>query len=145
MRHHHHCGTKSPSAAQQISVERDFAAARRTASRSLLATTITVNVKFTIFTTVAKPAKNTSNVPDSVILSQVAVLNKYFAPYVSSTVPHTMPYTLLLSSPSFTESGRAACQAARLVLSDCLASKAHNSVSGPDKSQPQPNLVTSLI
>jgi hypothetical protein len=59
-----------------------MAMGQRRLSSARLAGPFEMDIRFTIFTTVAKPTQNTSNVPDSIIRQQVADLNAFYEPYV---------------------------------------------------------------
>lgn len=64
---------------QQLLVQQQLAQAQRTLSRASLVLPITVGVRFTVYTTVASPKQNTSNVPDAIIKKQMEVLNTHYA------------------------------------------------------------------
>lgn len=81
-----HCATPSPSEELQLAVQQKLARAERALSRAKLVMPIVIGVRFTVFTTVASPTQNTSNVPNAIIAKQMAVLNTHFASSVRS--PH---------------------------------------------------------
>lgn len=92
------CATPSPSMEVQLAVQQKLAGAERILSRAKLVFPIIVDVQFTVFTTVATPKQNTSNVPDAIIKQQMAVLNTHYAPSVRP--PHPTFSTALVSGLS---------------------------------------------
>ena len=69
--------------AQQLLVQTHLAKAQQSLARANVVLPITVNVTFTVYSTVASPTQNTSNVPDAIIKAQMAVLNTHYASSVS--------------------------------------------------------------
>lgn len=79
------CGTRDPTPAQQRKAEGVIAQTKGEGHR--ISGLIQVGIHFTIFTTVGTPTAGTSNVPDAIIVRQVADMNTFYNRYVRPLHP----------------------------------------------------------